>query len=62
MVFVELHTNPPGDLFTMLDRMSMAVSLETRVPLKQGFGPPAQQEWTLLILDAVDGLAAGAVA
>jgi hypothetical protein len=53
MVFVELHTNPPGDLFTMLDRMSMAVSLVARVPL---------QEWTLLIPDAVDGLAAGAVA
>jgi hypothetical protein len=57
MVFVELHTNPPGDLFTMLDRMSKILDRP-----KQGFGPPAQQEWTLLILDAVDGLAAGAVA
>lgn len=33
MMFVELHTYLPGDLFMMLDRMSMAASLEARVPL-----------------------------
>jgi asparagine synthase (glutamine-hydrolysing) len=33
MMYVDLHTYLPGDLFMLLDKMTMAVSLEARVPL-----------------------------